>query len=172
MELVTIQDLFRRPKHPYLQALMAGGSALRHGRVSGLPIREIKAELDGAMMISASPGRPTAPDAGKPMLEIRGLTKSYGTRKTGILSGKDAGRVLAVDDVSFHINRGECLGLVGESGCGKTTTSKVMMRALGPDSGEFCSLTVATRSMSLSLRARSCSYRRKVQFMFQDPSAH
>ena len=50
---------------------------------------------------------------------------------------KDGGRkVLAVDDISFEINRGECLGLVGESGCGKTTTSKMIMRALSPDAGE------------------------------------
>ena len=43
--------------------------------------------------------------------------------------------MLAVDDVSFEIRRGECLGLVGESGCGKTTLSKILMRALAPDTG-------------------------------------
>ncbi|MDF1731095.1 MAG: ABC transporter ATP-binding protein [Minwuia sp.] len=171
MERGTLTDLFAAPQHPYLQALLR--AVPRFDMEVGerlVPIREIKAELDGALLQPRKPWPENAPDARKPLLEIRGLTKSYGTRKTGILSGKDAGRVLAVDDVSFHINRGECLGLVGESGCGKTTTSKVIMRALGPDSGDVLFNDSGTQVDVLKLRGKKLfDYRRKVQFMFQDP---
>lgn len=171
MERGTLNDLFAAPKHPYLQALLR--AVPRFDMAQGerlVPIREIKAQLDGALLQPRKPWPENAPDANKPLLEVRSLTKSYGTRKTGILSGKEGARVLAVDDVSFHINKGECLGLVGESGCGKTTTSKVIMRALGPDSGDVLFNENGTQVNVLKLRgSKLFDYRRKVQFMFQDP---
>ncbi|MDF1720094.1 MAG: ABC transporter ATP-binding protein [Minwuia sp.] len=171
MESGTLKDLFAAPKHPYLQALLR--AVPRFDMAEGerlVPIREIKAQLDGALLQPRKPWPENAPDAHKPLLEVRGLTKSYGTRKTGILSPKEGKRILAVDDVSFHINKGECLGLVGESGCGKTTTSKVIMRALGPDSGDVLFNENGTQVEVLKLRgSKLFDYRRKVQFMFQDP---
>ena len=79
--------------------------------------------------------------------------------------------VSAVDDVSFDIRRGECLGLVGESGCGKTTVSKIIMRALTPDTGAVRLQRRATaRSTCWRPRATSCaSCARKIQMVFQDP---
>ncbi len=71
---------------------------------------------------------PTRPEIGKPLLEVRNLRKVFGR-------GADA--VAAVDDVSFTISHGETLGLVGESGCGKSTTSSMIMRLLDPTSGEI-----------------------------------
>src|SRR3546814_2978475 len=68
------------------------------------------------------------------MLAVEGLSKTYSIRKAGLF-GSQPRRVAALDDVSFEVRRGECLGLVGESGCGKTTLSKVIMRAVGPDAG-------------------------------------
>src|SRR3546814_13293593 len=74
---------------------------------------------------------------GGPLLQVEHVSKSFSIRKAGLLGCDTAGTVLAVDDVSFTVKRGECLGLVGESGCGKTTLSKMLLRALRPDSGSI-----------------------------------
>ena len=81
-----------------------------------------------------------------------------------------AGEVRAVDDVSFHVAAGECLGLVGESGCGKTTTAKLLLRSVTPDSGEIVYNDRGHPRDVLSLKGQDLfAYRRKVQFVFQDP---
>lgn len=170
MERGTLTDLFAAPKHPYLQALLR--AVPRFDMEPGerlVPIREIKTDKSGAMMAAKEPWPTDAPDANKPMLEVKHLSKSYSIKKGGLFAGADA-KVLAVDDVSFHIERGECLGLVGESGCGKTTTSKVLMRALGPDSGQVLFNDRGKQVDVLGLKGKDLfNYRRKVQFMFQDP---
>jgi peptide/nickel transport system ATP-binding protein len=100
---------------------------------------------------------------------VRNLTKSYGTRKSSFF-GKPAARVLAVDDLNLTVRRGECLGLVGESGCGKTTTAKMIMRAVTPDGGRIIFNDSGTPRDVLALKGRDLfDYRRKVQFVFQDP---
>src|SRR3954453_3567201 len=67
------------------------------------------------------------------VLEVEGLTKEFPIR-SGLLQ-RETGRVRAVQDVSFSIRRGETLALVGESGCGKTTVSRCILRALAPTAG-------------------------------------
>ena len=69
-----------------------------------------------------------------PLIAVEGLTKASASA-TAAGSAAPQATILAVDDVSFEIKRGECLGLVGESGCGKTTVSKIIMRAVKPDAG-------------------------------------
>ncbi len=71
----------------------------------------------------------------KPLLEVKNLVKHFPITK-GIIFSKQVGAVKAVDGISFTVNRGETLGLVGESGCGKTTTGRVILRLIEPTSGE------------------------------------
>ncbi|MBT7665136.1 MAG: ABC transporter ATP-binding protein, partial [Rhodospirillaceae bacterium] len=103
-------------------------------------------------------------------LDVSHLSKAFATRKRTMFGGKPGGAVMAVDDISFHVNPGECVGLVGESGCGKTTTSKMIMRALTPDSGSLSFNDHGKIVDVLSLRDEELfAFRRKVQFIFQDP---
>jgi len=101
-----------------------------------------------------------------PLLEARNLTK-YFPMKRGLFGG-DAGAVRAVDDISFAIEPGQTLGVVGESGCGKTTTAKLILRLETPTAGEirFDGRVLAELDGG-ALRA----YRRSVQAVFQDPFA-
>jgi oligopeptide transport system ATP-binding protein len=101
-----------------------------------------------------------------PLLEVKGLTK-YFPIKGGIFS-REVNRVHAVDGVSFHINAGETLGMVGESGCGKSTTGRCILRLIEPSSGQvdFNGQNVTTMGHD-ALR----EVRRDMQIIFQDPFA-
>ena len=103
------------------------------------------------------------------LLEISNLRK-YFPIKQGLLR-REVGRIRAVDDVSFDINEGETLGLVGESGCGKTTTARCILRAVEPTSGEvlFRSEDGAVVDVAAAPRTQLRSLRREMQMIFQDP---
>ena len=102
----------------------------------------------------------------EPLLRVTGLKKHFAI-KGGLLS-REVGRVHAVDGVSFAVNRGETLGLVGESGCGKSTTARCVLRLIEPSEGEIVFDGRDMRSLSGGdLRAM----RRNMQIVFQDPFA-
>jgi len=98
------------------------------------------------------------------LLEVKGLKKYFPIKK-GIFS-KTVGYVKAVDDVSFTIKRGETLGLVGESGCGKTTTGRAILRLIEPTAG---SVKFNGEEVTTMEQARLREVRRKMQIIFQDP---
>ena len=101
---------------------------------------------------------------GVPVLDVRDLKKYYPLK--GGLFGRSAGRVHAVDGVSFHIARGETLALVGESGCGKSTVGKAVLRLIDITSGQVLLHGQRIDNMSQStLRPM----RRRIQVVFQDP---
>ncbi len=131
MESGATEDLFTAPRHPYLKALF--GAVPHFDMKPGerlVPLREIERERPAGIA-----RRPMRPARAAPLLEIRDLTKSFTIRKAGLrFSGRDR-QVRAVDHVSFRILRRESVGLVGESGCGKTTLAKMILRAIRPDSG-------------------------------------
>lgn len=106
---------------------------------------------------------------GQPLLEVRNLKKLYPIRR-GFLR-KVVGHVRAVDDVSFDIRHGETLALVGESGCGKTTTSRCILRAIAPTEGEILFETASGDVVDIATlpRERLRPLRRQMQMIFQDP---
>ena len=130
-----------------------------------VPVRAIEHELGEHFQSPAAHEMQAGP-----LLDVRHLCKTFTIRGTGLFGRNESTRVKAVDDVSFSIRRGECLGLVGESGCGKTTVSKILMRALSPDSGsvEFHDEQGPVDLLGLDEEAMM-AMRRKMQLIFQDP---
>jgi peptide/nickel transport system ATP-binding protein len=105
----------------------------------------------------------------QPLMEVRNLQKFFPIRR-GFLK-RTVGNVRAVDDVSFAVYPGETLGLVGESGCGKTTTGRCLLRLIEPTGGEI----LFQNGQGQPLRVRQLNkqqlkaYRRSIQIIFQDP---
>jgi len=103
------------------------------------------------------------------LLDVKGLQKFFPIRK-GFLK-REAGQVRAVDDVSFHVDKGETLSLVGESGCGKTTTARCILRAITPTAGQilFRSEDGPVVDVASLPKSRLRPLRRQMQMIFQDP---
>ena len=103
-----------------------------------------------------------------PILQVENLSKFFPVQRG--LFRRTVGHVKAVDDVTFTVNKGECLGLVGESGCGKTTVARCLLRLVEPDQGRILlhgeqkSLDIASAS-----RKEMLDVRRQMQIIFQDP---
>ena len=100
----------------------------------------------------------------EPLLSVRGLSKHFPIRSG--LFGRVSGQVKAVDGVSFDLAAGETLGLVGESGCGKTTTGRCLLRLIEPTSGE---IRFEGRDVTRLGKRELRGLRRQMQIVFQDP---
>ena len=166
MEAGPVEAIFRRPSHPYLKGLMA---AVPHFDMK--PGERLKALREVPVNVEDLLGKQRAKRQGPDiLLSVRNLTKSFTTRKSRWFGKAHQIEVRAVDDVSFDIRRGECLGLVGESGCGKTTVSKILMRALTPERG---SVIFNSSDGPIDVLAAEGSelreLRTRIQMVFQDP---
>ena len=166
VESGALEDIFRDARHPYLKALMR--AVPRFNMAPGERLTPIREVVIGDSHLLSRKNSAAETRSKAPLLEVRNLSKRFAVRKQSFLGGKPGGELMAVDDVSFEIGVGECLGLVGESGCGKTTTAKMLLRSITPDSGSV----IFKNQDVLSLKGRELfNYRRKVQFVFQDPFA-
>jgi peptide/nickel transport system ATP-binding protein len=166
VETAAARDVFARPSHDYTQKLMRAtprpGSTLR-----GLLPAEV-----------ASAPNPPAAVSGETLLKVDNLVKEYPrqgvTKSWAQMFGRGAAAepekpFRAVDGISFEIRRGESLGLVGESGCGKSTTSMMVMRLLDPTLGR---ITLRGDDIG-AIPAKSFAsspHRRRIQMVFQDPT--
>jgi peptide/nickel transport system ATP-binding protein/oligopeptide transport system ATP-binding protein len=119
------------------------------------------------MTTVAGPATTLAPAANpRPLVEVRGLVKHFPI-KAGVLQ-RTMGVVQAVDGVDFTIRRGETLGLVGESGCGKTTVGRLLLRLIEPTAGQ---IWFDGRNIARVAGGALKPYRRRMQIIFQDPYA-
>ncbi|MQW85585.1 ABC transporter ATP-binding protein [Sinorhizobium saheli] len=167
VEAGPVDAIFRNPQHPYLKGLMA---AVPHFDMK--PGERLKALREVSVKPGALVGDRRAAKASGPevLVSVRHLSKTFSTRSSGWFGADTTFRHRAVDNVSFDIRRGECLGLVGESGCGKTTVSKILMRAVTPDTGTvtFDDGEGAVDVLKLE-GAELKALRAKIQMVFQDP---
>ncbi len=159
-------ELFARPREPYTRALLA--AVPRLGSMKGRPAPQRFAIVDpvtGATEIVPDTAS-TAALTERPVLEVAHLVTRFDIR-SGVLSRVSA-RVHAVEDISFSLHAGETLALVGESGCGKSTTGRSILRLVEPDSGTVLFEGQDVRALD---RAGLRRARQRMQMIFQDPFA-
>ncbi|GHD50072.1 ATP-binding protein [Thalassobaculum fulvum] len=162
--------LFASPEHPYTRQLLTAvpklGSLRGHDmprRFPNVDLRRAEGELG---VIDASAPEPAdEPDRrGAPILEVAGLTTRFPV--AGGLFGRTVGHVHAVEDVSFTLRAGETLALVGESGCGKSTTGRSILRLVEPAAG---TVRFEGQDLMTHSKAELRAVRRRLQMIFQDP---
>lgn len=178
VESGNVHDLFTRPRHPYTKGLIAASPGPR-SRLEDLTAG-ISGESEAAAPSEQTPRAVLAHMDGRPLLRVTDLVKEYphagsgGGKLSSLLrrEGNDDGpppAFRAVDGISFSVMPGESVGLVGESGCGKSTTSSMITRLLDPTSGtiEFDGEDIG------SIPAKDFAklpQRRAIQMVFQDPT--
>lgn len=153
-----VKELFRRPQHPYTKGLLNCRPVL-HVKGERLPM--VSDYLAGVATSAAPIGEPAIGDA---MMKVEDLRVWYPSQRTWL--GNPVHYTKAVDGVSFEVRRGEVLGLVGESGCGKTTLGRALLRLVEPTGGKITfEGTDWTGLPPSALSAR----RSRIQLIFQDP---
>ncbi|MDI6834425.1 MAG: ABC transporter ATP-binding protein [Rhizobiaceae bacterium] len=167
VETGPTDDIFHRGRHPYTRALLSAvprlGSMAGHERPMRFPIVDV---ASGVMTTPEAEVGRAIETRRPPILEVKNLTTRFDIR-SGLL-GRKSGAVHAVEDVSFDLCEGETLSLVGESGCGKSTTGRSITRLVEPTAG---SIALDGRDVIRLDRGALRNMRRTIQMVFQDPFA-
>ncbi|MEO8147353.1 MAG: ABC transporter ATP-binding protein [Bacteroidia bacterium] len=172
VEQGSITDVFSDPQHPYTKALLSC-RPINHPKGKRLPmikdfmeVKRSKLEIGNWKLGHDSENKSIDSDLQNafPILKVKNL-KTYFPIRKGIF-GKMKGEVKAVDDVSFEVMKGETLGLVGESGCGKTTLGRTILRLIEPTSG---SVVFKDENLMELDKFDIREMRKHIQIIFQDP---
>jgi len=173
VESAPVGELFNRPTHPYTKKLIAASPGPETELADLTAVPDELGEQAPATTPAPARLRPAVSADAPPLLEVKHLVKEFTRRGQGwrwpwqkAEATADAFR--AVDDVSFTIRRGESLGLVGESGCGKSTSSSIITRLLDATAGEVILDGENITQYSAAAFARM-PQRSKIQMVFQDP---
>ena len=167
VEQASVTDLFDKPQHPYTRQLLSAVPKLGSLRGIGLPqkfpsvektIKKIKSQTIPTEEAEKLDHR------GETILEVSGLTTRFPVR--GGIFNQVVGNIHAVEDVSFSLRSGETLALVGESGCGKSTTGRSILRLVEPNAG---SIKLGGTDLMVLTQLELRQVRQQLQMIFQDP---
>jgi len=173
----SIREIFNTPRHPYTKSLLACRPVL-HTKGERLPVVSDFMEADEMANrkekipnvtsrppnTKFAPGRDRKETANDPILRVQNLKVWFPSEKN--LLGKPLKFTKAVNDVSFAVYKGETLGLVGESGCGKTTLGRAILRLIDPTGGKIIYNGI---DLTAKKGGELKSYRKNLQIVFQDP---
>jgi len=171
VETAKSADIFARPEHAYTKKLMRATPRL------GVSLRDLLPEEEGAAAPATPAAAPTPAIDAKPLLLVEKLVKEYPRQGATAALGKlfsrkppvEVEQFRAVDGISFTVGHGESVGLVGESGCGKSTTSMMVMRLLDQTSGRIVFDGDEIGAIMPNSFAR-LPLRKSIQMVFQDPT--
>lgn len=181
VEQGKVEEIFRHPRHPYTKGLLACRPPLDK-QLCRLPVTPDFMEVDAAGNIREKPfavkelvnsltilpgqlaAREQQLQRSPPLLQVERLQTWFPASRS--LFGKVKGWIKAVDDVSFTVRQGETMGLVGESGCGKTTLGRTLLRLVEPTGGN---IVYKGKSLNSLPAAELRDLRKDMQIIFQDP---
>jgi ABC-type glutathione transport system ATPase component len=161
------EQIFSAPRHPYTRALLSAVPQLGAMRGTDLPARFELLQVDaGGVSVSDRNPQDTVRRDAPPILRVKNLVTRFDL-KSGLL-GRVTRRVHAVEGISFDLHAGETLALVGESGCGKSTTGRSLLRLVDSQGG---AIEFQGRNVLALPQGELQALRRDIQFIFQDPFA-
>ena len=164
VETGSTEKIFAAPKHPYTRALLSAVPQLGSMAGTVLPKRFPMVDLGSGEAAPLAETIDTVKTAAEPILKVENLITRFDIK--GGFFGRVFSRVHAVEDVSFDVREGETLSLVGESGCGKSTTGRSIVRLTDATDG---SIRIAGEDVRQAGKQKLAAIRRNAQMIFQDP---